>query len=110
MSRVGWRRYLALACVALTATVVLADPLRQPPAPWSEALAVVEDTDLSGLEERVRKVVTATRAEVARLLRDPGTEREALGEAYGRLATLYDVYEIPAAARTAYLNAIALQP
>ncbi|MGF1642560.1 MAG: tetratricopeptide repeat protein [Thiotrichales bacterium] len=104
------RLYLALACMSLGVSVALADALSELPATRAGELVVVNETDLSGLEVGVRQVIVATRAEVARLLQDPGTSRAGLGEAYGRLASLYHVYEIPTAARTAYTNAIALQP
>ncbi len=101
---------LALGLVLGPSVPAWADALSSLPPPWNARLLSIPEADLSGAEPGVRSLIESVRAEVAGLLASADTPPETLADAYGRLAALYDVHDVPAAAKVGYANAIALQP
>jgi tetratricopeptide (TPR) repeat protein len=101
---------LLIACLATVTRSPRADALANLPEHWQRELAPLEETDLGGAERLMQKSVPEARAEVARLLAQPETDRETLAGAYGRLGALLLLLEIEAQADVCFRNARILQP
>lgn len=103
------RAALALS-LALTPMAGRADALAAPPAHWRVELLAVAASDLSGAERLMQQAVADARAELSRLLAQPGTDRTTLAGGYGRLGALFLLLEMEAAADACFRNAHRLQP
>jgi len=89
---------------------LMADALAQLPAVWQERLQAIPETDISGTERVARDAITRTRQRLAELLTSGSTDTANLAEGYGKLAALYQRFQIDAPATLCWENARALQP
>jgi len=101
---------LAGVLAGLTPRDAGADALSEPPQAWAGRVKPVPEPDILGADPIAQKTLRATRAEVATQIKDPATQPEQLGHAFGDLGALYHVYGINRGARDCYVNAIALEP
>lgn len=99
-ARICW--VIGLVCgIAWTGSPVLAQ---------NPDLLSVAEPSLTMLETSVQGQLRQEREELEEVLRDPGTERQTLGAAFGRMGQLYLVYDVVEAAEPCLINASRLLP
>lgn len=105
----NWRWALALWLTAAP-LALRADALAELPPQWQGRLIAIPESDVSGAEPRMQRAIGEARREVARQLRSPKADPEALANAYGRLGALFVLLEVEAQADACLRNAQKLQP
>jgi tetratricopeptide (TPR) repeat protein len=97
--------------VLLVVVPAVADNLSEPPQAWRGRVETVAEVPVPTGDAAVHRALVGGRRDLDALLgREPPADEEAVGDAYGRLGSLYHVHAVAAAAELCYRNAIRLSP